>query len=457
MRALLALAVLGGANAFAPPQQPRATLVRRHAIKVKVEVDIPALWDGAKEAAYKVGDLAGAVAGGGDASAAPPADPLAKINATVASIQRFPSDVEAKAAATAASVTKTIDDIQALPGRVTDKVDDTVDEAKRTAARIKSIPSRVRSSVDETTKSVTDAVDFVADLPARAQRTADGVTRTVTQTVETAEKTAAAVSGVASAVASAPEKVQALLEPKAPEPPKPKPDPTATGSFLGALKGAASEIAKYTPDAGDQATKEMLAKADAIAERAEKPAAAKAPVAAESVKAILADAPAPKQAPASASAPTAAEWRAACDASGVTSYADFGVALGSSAATAAGPSAPTGTAPTAAPKAPEKPAPAPKAPAAAPSPPKAADAAADAVALATRLRDAVVDVDNAAYGDKIAASFLASLVFLGVVIPTSPFTAPPPVPTTKREKRAAYVATELAARKNAPRPVAVDD
>ena len=205
MRALLALAALGGANAFAPSQQPRATLVRRHAIKVKVEVDIPALWDGDKEAAYKVGDLAGAVAGGGgDASAVPPADPLAKINATVASIQRFPSDVEAKAAATAASVTKTIDDIQALPGRVTDKVDDTVDEAKRTAARIKSIPSRVRSSVDETTKSVTDAVDFVADLPARAQRTADGVTRTVTQTVETAEKTAAAVSGVASAVASAP-------------------------------------------------------------------------------------------------------------------------------------------------------------------------------------------------------------------------------------------------------------
>ena len=329
MRALLTLAALGGANAFAPPQQPRATLVRRNAIKVKVEVDIPALWDGAKEAAYKVGDLAGAVAGaGGDASATPPADPLAKINATVASIQRFPSDVEAKAAATVESVTKTIDDIQALPGRVTDKVDDTVDEAKRTAARIKSIPSRVRSSVDETTKSVTDAVDFVADLPARAQRTADGVTRTVTQTVETAEKTAAAVSGVASAVASAPEKVQALLEPKAPEPPKPKPDPTATGSFLGALKGAASEIAKYTPEAGDQATKEMLAKADAIAERAEKPAAAKAPVAAESVKAILADAPAPKQAPASASAPTAAEWRAACDASGVTSYADFGVKLG---------------------------------------------------------------------------------------------------------------------------------
>ena len=432
MRALLALAALGGANAFAPPQQPRATLVRRHAIKVKVEVDIPALWDGAKEAAYKVGDLAGAVAGaGGDASATPPADPLAKINATVASIQGFPSDVEAKAAATVESVTKTIDDIQALPGRVTDKVDDTVDEAKRTAARIKSIPSRVRSSVDETTKSVTDAVDFVADLPARAQRTADGVTRTVTQTVETAEKTAAAVSGVASAVASAPEKVQALLEPKAPEPPKPKPDPTATGSFLGALKGAASEIAKYTPEAGDQATKEMLAKADAIAERAEKPAAAKAsaPVATESVKAILADAPAPEKAPA---APKASEKApAAPKASEKPVSADV--------------------------ESPEKPAPASKAPAAAPSPPKAADAAADAVALATRLRDAVVDVDNAAYGDKIAASFLASLVFLGVVIPTSPFTAPPPVPTTKREKRAAYVAAELNARKNAPRPIAVDD
>ena len=428
MRALLALAALGGANAFAPPQQPRAILVRRHAIKVKVEVDIPALWDGAKEAAYKVGDLAGAVAGGGDASANPPADPLATINATVASIQRFPSDVEAKAAATVESVAKTIDAVQALPGRVTDKVDDTVDEAKRTAARIKSIPSRVRSSVDETTKSVTDAVDFVADLPARAQRTADGVTRTVTQTVETAEKTAAAVSGVASAVASAPEKVQALLEPKAPEPPK-TPDPTATGSFLGALKGAASEIAKYTPEAGDQATKEMLAKADAIA--AENPAAAKAsaPVAAESVKAILADAPAPKQAPA---APQASEKApAAPKASEKPVSADV--------------------------ESPEKPAPASKAPAAAPSPPKAADAAADAVALATRLRDAVVDVDNAAYGDKIAASFLASLVFLGVVIPTSPFTAPPPVPTTKREKRAAYVATELAARKNAPRPIAVDD
>ena len=62
MRALLALAALGGANAFAPSPQPPATLVRRNAIKVKVEVDIPELWDGAKEAAYKVGDLAGAVA-----------------------------------------------------------------------------------------------------------------------------------------------------------------------------------------------------------------------------------------------------------------------------------------------------------------------------------------------------------------------------------------------------------
>ena len=38
--------------------------------------------------------------------------------------------------------------------------------------------------------------------------------------------------------------------------------------------------------------------------------------------------PAASPAPASPSAPTAAEWRAACDASGVTSYADFGVKLG---------------------------------------------------------------------------------------------------------------------------------
>ena len=37
-------------------------------------------------------------------------------------------------------------------------------------------------------------------------------------------------------------------------------------------------------------------------------------------------------------APTAAAWRAACDASGVTSYADFGVALGAPAAPA--PAAP---------------------------------------------------------------------------------------------------------------------
>lgn len=359
MRALLALAALGGANAFAPPPQPPATLVRRHAIKVKVEVDIPALWDGAKEAAYKVGDLAGAVAGSsGEQSAKPPADPLAaasaKINATVASaaetadaIRRFPADVEAKAAATVESVAKTIDTVQALPGRVAETLDETVDGAKRTAARIKSIPSRVQSSVDETTRSITGAIDFVADLPSRAQRTADGVTKTVTQTAETVEKAA-----------------------------------SATNSFLGAVKGAAKEIAAYKPEDGAKATEEMLAKADAIA---------------------------------------------------------------------------AGKAPTAAPAAPEKPAPASKAPAAAPSPPKAADAAADAVALATRLRDAVVDVDNAAYGDKIAASFLASLVFLGVVIPTSPFTAPPPVPTTKREKRAAYVAAELAARKNAPRPIAVDD
>ena len=391
MRALLALAALGGANAFAPPQQPRATLVRRHAIKVKVEVDIPALWDGAKEAAYKVGDLAGAVAGsGGEQSAKPPADPLAaasaKINATVASvaetadaIQRFPADVEAKAAATVESVSKTIDTVQALPGRVVETVDETVDGAKRTAARIKSIPSRVQSSVDETTRSITDAIDFVADLPARAQRTADGVTKTVTQTVETVEKTA-------SAVAAAPANLQASVTQTAETAEKAaetvEKAASATTSFLGAVKGAAKEIAAYKPEDGAKATEEMLAKADAIA---------------------------------------------------------------------------AGKAPTAAPKAPEKPAPASKAPAAAPSPPKAADAAADAVALATRLRDAVVDVDNAAYGDKIAASFLASLVFLGVVIPTSPFTAPPPVPTTKREKRAAYVAAELNARKNAPRPVAVDD
>ena len=391
MRALLALAALGGANAFAPSPQPPATLVRRNAIKVKVEVDIPALWDGAKEAAYKVGDLAGAVAGGGgDASAKPPADPLAaasaKINATVASvaetadaIQRFPADVEAKAAATVESVSKTIDTVQALPGRVVETVDETVDGAKRTAARIKSIPSRVQSSVDETTRSITDAIDFVADLPARAQRTADGVTKTVTQTVETVEKTA-------SAVAAAPANLQASVTQTAETAEKAaetvEKAASATTSFLGAVKGAAKEIAAYKPEDGAKATEEMLAKADAIA---------------------------------------------------------------------------AGKAPTAAPKAPEKPAPASEAPAAAPSPPKAADAAADAVALATRLRDAVVDVDNAAYGDKIAASFLASLVFLGVVIPTSPFTAPPPVPTTKREKRAAYVAAELNARKNAPRPVAVDD
>jgi uncharacterized protein Yka (UPF0111/DUF47 family) len=409
MRALLALAALGGANAFAPSPQPPATLVRRHGIKVKVEVDIPALWDGAKEAAYKVGDLAGAVAGsGGEQSAKPPADPLAaasaKINATVASvaetaesIQRFPSDVEAKAAATVESVAKTIDTVQALPGRVAETVDETVDGAKRTAARIKSIPSRVQSSVDETARSITDAVDFVADLPARAQRTADGVTKTVTQTVETVEKTASAVAAApanlqasvtrtaetvektASAVAAAPANLQASVAQTAETVEKAA---SATNSFLGAVKGAAKEIAAYKPEDGAKATEEMLAKADAIA-------AGKAPTAA--------------------------------------------------------------TAPT------EKPAPASKAPAAAPSPPKAADAAADAVALATRLRDAVVDVDNAAYGDKIAASFLASLVFLGVVIPTSPFTAPPPVPTTKREKRAAYVAAELNARKNAPRPIAVDD
>ena len=391
MRALLALAALGGANAFAPSPQPPATLVRRNAIKVKVEVDIPALWDGAKEAAYKVGDLAGAVAGsGGEQSAKPPADPLAaasaKINATVASvaetadaIQRFPADVEAKAAATVESVSKTIDTVQALPGRVVETVDETVDGAKRTAARIKSIPSRVQSSVDETTRSITDAIDFVADLPARAQRTADGVTKTVTQTVETVEKTA-------SAVAAAPANLQASVTQTAETAEKAaetvEKAASATTSFLGAVKGAAKEIAAYKPEDGAKATEEMLAKADAIA---------------------------------------------------------------------------AGKAPTAAPKAPEKPAPASEAPAAAPSPPKAADAAADAVALATRLRDAVVDVDNAAYGDKIAASFLASLVFLGVVIPTSPFTAPPPVPTTKREKRAAYVAAELNARKNAPRPIAVDD
>ena len=391
MRALLALAALGGANAFAPSPQPPATLVRRNAIKVKVEVDIPALWDGAKEAAYKVGDLAGAVAGsGGEQSAKPPADPLAaasaKINATVASvaetadaIQRFPADVEAKAAATVESVSKTIDTVQALPGRVVETVDETVDGAKRTAARIKSIPSRVQSSVDETTRSITDAIDFVADLPARAQRTADGVTKTVTQTVETVEKTA-------SAVAAAPANLQASVTQTAETAEKAaetvEKAASATTSFLGAVKGAAKEIAAYKPEDGAKATEEMLAKADAIA-------AGKAPTA--------------------ASAPT------------------------------------------------EKPAAASEAPAAAPSPPKAADAAADAVALATRLRDAVVDVDNAAYGDKIAASFLASLVFLGVVIPTSPFTAPPPVPTTKREKRAAYVAAELNARKNAPRPIAVDD
>ena len=391
MRALLALAALGGANAFAPSPQPPATLVRRNAIKVKVEVDIPALWDGAKEAAYKVGDLAGAVAGsGGEQSAKPPADPLAaasaKINATVASvaetadaIQRFPADVEAKAAATVESVSKTIDTVQALPGRVVETVDETVDGAKRTAARIKSIPSRVQSSVDETTRSITDAIDFVADLPARAQRTADGVTKTVTQTVETVEKTA-------SAVAAAPANLQASVTQTAETAEKAaetvEKAASATTSFLGAVKGAAKEIAAYKPEDGAKATEEMLAKADAIA---------------------------------------------------------------------------AGKAPTAAPAPTEKPAPASKADAAAPSPPKAADAAADAVALATRLRDAVVDVDNAAYGDKIAASFLASLVFLGVVIPTSPFTAPPPVPTTKREKRAAYVAAELAARKNAPRPVAVDD
>ena len=416
MRALLALAALGGANAFAPSPQPPATLVRRNAIKVKVEVDIPALWDGAKEAAYKVGDLAGAVAGsGGEQSAKPPADPLAaasaKINATVASvaetadaIQRFPADVEAKAAATVESVSKTIDTVQALPGRVVETVDETVDGAKRTAARIKSIPSRVQSSVDETTRSITDAIDFVADLPARAQRTADGVTKTVTQTVETVEKTASAVAAApanlqasvtqtaetvektASAVAAAPANLQASVTQTAETAEKAaetvEKAASATTSFLGAVKGAAKEIAAYKPEDGAKATEEMLAKADAIA-------AGKAPTA--------------------ASAPT------------------------------------------------EKPAAASEAPAAAPSPPKAADAAADAVALATRLRDAVVDVDNAAYGDKIAASFLASLVFLGVVIPTSPFTAPPPVPTTKREKRAAYVAAELNARKNAPRPVAVDD
>ena len=51
----------------------------------------------------------------------------------------------------------------------------------------------------------------------------------------------------------------------------------------------------------------------------------------------LLEASAPAPAPAGAP-PTAAEWRAACDASGVTSYADFGVALGAPAAPA--PAAP---------------------------------------------------------------------------------------------------------------------